>query len=283
MPSSITIVRRRTLAVGCVLAVLLLPLLASAAGRIQWSSKTYKERDGGSWRLDITLFLPKAPDTPHVPIKFEFLPLAYYERAMVDGDKLIERKVPLQGKQALIETVDVGFLDPASGKTESRTKLTFKVTRAHGYEAGEYRVTLRDGRNRTVIGTPTTLIFAGENEIIDRRAMVFATQGAKKKKEDMKAVDKDGNVKEAGGEGSGGSAGSEAEAEEGSESGSEPADDDGESPGEVASDPADNDKPGEIKDKPGGCGCRVAEGGSSREGLSAMALLALALLRRRRA
>jgi MYXO-CTERM domain-containing protein len=271
MPRSSTTMRRRMLAVGCVLAVLLVTFVASAVGRIQWSSKTYKERDGGSWRLDITLYMPKPPDTPHVPIKFEFLPLTYFERAMVDGDKLIERKVPLQGKQALIETVDVGFLDPGSGKVEKRTKLTFKVTRAHGYEAGEYRVTLRDGRSGQVIGTPTTLVFAGENETIDRRAMVFATQGAKKKKEDMKHVAKDDGAESD----SAGAAGEDEPSSE--ESASEP----DESDDEMAA--ASDDKPGEIKEKPGGCGCRVGEQRGSFEGFGAIALLGLMLLLRRRA
>jgi MYXO-CTERM domain-containing protein len=275
MPSSSTTVRRRMLAVGCILAVLLVTLVASALGRVQWSSKTYKERDGSNWRLELTLFMPRAPDTPHVPIKFEFLPIIYYERSMVDGDKLIERKVPLQGKQALIETVDVGFLDPGSGKVEKRTKLTFKVTRAHGYEAGEYRVTLRDGRSGQVVGTPTTLIFAGENEVIDRRAMVFATQGAKKKKEDMKQVGKD--VDEAGDK----SGGEGSDETEGGESDTAPTGE-GESEDEAEASGAD-EKPGEIKEKPGGCGCRVGERHGSNQGLAGIALLGLALLRRRRA
>src|SRR5262245_55979063 len=77
--------------------------LARAAGRVEWKSKEFKERDDKSWRLEVALYLARAPDVPHVPMKFEFEPTAYYERSMVEGDKLLERTVPLENRQALIE------------------------------------------------------------------------------------------------------------------------------------------------------------------------------------
>jgi hypothetical protein len=159
---------------------------AAAAGRIEWKEKTIKERDGTSWRVEMAIYLPKAPDVAHVPMKFEFQPTVYYERSIVDGDKQIDRKVPLENRQALIESVDVGFLDGSTGNIEKRTRFSFKVTRAHGYEAGEYKVTVKDTRNGQTIGTPVTLIFDGENELIDRRAMVFT--GKKKEKKDDSAA-----------------------------------------------------------------------------------------------
>ena len=288
MPRSVTTkLGRHLIAILAMLAVLVVSGVAGAAGRAQWSSKTYKERDGGSWRLDITIYLARAPDTAHLPVKFEFMPTAYYERAMLDGDKLVERKIPLTGRQALIESVDIGFMDPGTGKIEKRTKFTFKVTRAHGYEAGEYKVTLRNGRNGQVIGTPTTLVFDGENEVIDRRAMVFATQGKKKKTGgEMKEVDKDGNVKEGegaaseggGGEGEGGSS-EAASAEGGEETAAEPTAEEG--GGETAG--ASEDPPQEIKEKPGGCGCRIEDRRDSSEAFGVLALLALVWLRRKRA
>jgi MYXO-CTERM domain-containing protein len=284
MSSSTTTLRRRWWAAICTLIVLAIPLVAGAAGRVQWASKAFKERDGGSWRIEIAIFLNKAPDTPNMPVKFEFEPTAYYERAMMDGDKLVERKVPLTGRQALIESVDIGFMDPGSGKIEKRTKFTFKLTRAHGYEAGEYKVTIRDGRNGGLIGTPTTLILEGENEIIDRRAMVFAAGAPKKKKEQMKEVDKDGNVKEGGeagstegGEGGEGAAGEGGEGSEAGEGGGEAASEPASAEGEGAAE----DPPGEIKEKPGGCGCRVGEQARPEAAFGLLALLGLALLRRR--
>lgn len=172
----------------CGLAVLAWAPLASAAGKVIWKSTTVEERtDSGSWRLDIELHLPSAPNVAHVPMKFEFVPTAYYERSLNDGqDKPQERTVPLTGQQPLIESVDVGFMDPGSGQVQARTRFTFKVTRAHGYEAGEYKVTIRDTTNDRVVGTPTTLKFRGQNEVIDRRSMVFQPSERKKKKTEEK-------------------------------------------------------------------------------------------------
>lgn len=175
------------------LTVLLCASAAHAAGRVEWGSKTLKERtDSKSWRVEVKIFLPKAPDVAHVPMKFEFQPIAYFERNLVDGDKLQERTVPLSNQQSLIESVDVGFMDPGTGVIQSRTKFSFKLTRAHGYEAGEYKVTIRDTRDDRVIGQPTTLRFDGENEVIDRRSIVFTGKKEKKeeKKDDASAAEK---------------------------------------------------------------------------------------------
>lgn len=257
---------------ACATAVLLLASPASAAGRVEWKSKTIEERDK-AWRLEVAIYLGRAPDVAHVPMKFEFLPTVYYERSMVDGDKLIERKVPLENRQDLIESVDVGFLDAGSGKIESRTRFSFKVTRAHGYEAGEYKITIRDARNGQIVGTPTTLIFKGENEIIDRRAMVFTGNEKKKKKDDggdLAKVAKDDAEKKAESE-------SDAPSDEGGgEAAPEPAED------EAAEDEAASDGP-PPEEKPGGCGCRVAGGErNSPMALVAGMLLVLGLALRRR-
>ncbi len=259
----------RPLAFVSFLLVMLMATVAAAAGRIQWAKTTVKEREGGNWRLEVKIFMPRAPNVPHVPVKFEFEPIAYYERSMVDGDKLLERRVPLSNHQAMIEGVDIGFLDPGSGKIEPRTKFTFKVTRAHGYEAGEYKVTIRDGRNGQVIGRPTTLKFEGENEIIDRRTMVFADKGAKKKKKDddkkddeTKTDDPDKTAPIEGPD-------PEESTEPDTTAGPEPS--------------ASDDPPQEIKDKPGGCGCRTQDLPSSPSTpVLPAALVGLALLLRRR-
>lgn len=263
-------------AVACTLALITLAPLASAAGRIDWgSSKTLKPRsDGNSWNVDIKIFLSKPPDVPTVQLKFEFLQTVYYERAMVDGDKLLTRNVPMEGKQPVIETVDVGFLDPSTSRIESRTRFTFKLHRDHGFDCGEYKVTVRDTRNGQLVGTPTTLILGGENEVIDRRSLVFSGETKKKKKaedkkdtaegsEESKATDTADKKKTSG------AAGAEAPA-------------DNEVPPTDA--PASDNNPGTIKEKPGGCGCRVP-GSSSDPASSGLlvvtALSGLALMRRR--
>jgi MYXO-CTERM domain-containing protein len=265
---------RSLFVIALALVSLAISNVASAAGRTEWKSKTIKERDDKAWRLEVAIFLPHAPDVPHVPMKFEFQPEVYYERDMVDGDKLVEHKVPLDNRQALIESVDVGFLDSGSGKIESRTRFTFKLTRAHGYEAGEYKVSIHDGRNDQLVGAPVTLIFEGENEVIDRRAMVF-TGNDKKKKVDADKPDAD----------------KPADADADKKADADKPASDGATPAPAADAPKAEDKPaadepGTIKEKPGGCGCRLADTGhDSGAGLAfaALALSGVVLRRRKRA
>ncbi len=262
-----SIAARRLLLVLSQLAVILLCTgSAFAAGRVEWKSNAVKERDDKSWRLEVAIYMTSAPDVPHVPMKFEFQPTAYYARDMMDGDKLVEHTVPLTDRQALIESVDVGFMDSGSGKIEKRTKFSFKVTRAHGYEAGEYKVTIKDTRNGQTVGTATILKFQGENETIDRRAMVFASKD--KKKEEKKA-DGDKPADEAKKDGGGSS---DAKPEETPAAETPPADEEAKGPPP-------------IEEKPGGCGCTVAGGGSGSDLAGALALLGVAALslRRRRA
>lgn len=267
----------------CQLTVILLCGSASAAGRVQWKETAVKERDDKSWRLEVAIYMPKAPDVPHVSMKFEFQPVAYYARDMTDGDKLVEHTVPLTDHQSLIESVDVGFMDSGSGKIESRTKFTFKVTRAHGYEAGEYKVTIKDTRNDQTVGAPTTLKFQGDNEIIDRRAMVFSGD-SKKKKEDVKKVAGD-----AGGDKPAGDDSAKKDAAGGDDSAKKddaPTADDAKPAASEGSEGEGDKAPPPVEGKPGGCGCKLAggqhEGGSLAGALALLAASAL-LTRRRQA
>jgi MYXO-CTERM domain-containing protein len=267
---------RSSLVLAFALLGLCLSTVASAAGRVQWKAKNFKERSDKAWNLEVAIYLPKAPDIPHVPMKFEFQPEVYYERDMMDGDKLVERKVPLDNRQALIESVDVEFLDSGTGKIEPRTRFTFKLTRAHGYEAGEYKVSIHDGRNDQAVGTPVTLVFDGENEIIDRRAMVFSGNDKKKKPDaDTKKVadDKDGDDKAA--------ASGDKKADL-----AKPASDGETTPAADTPKASDKpiDEPGTIKEKPGGCGCRLADttdSGQAALGFAALALASVVLRRRK--
>jgi MYXO-CTERM domain-containing protein len=260
--------RRALLVLSQLFLILLCTGSAFAAGRVEWKSTTVKEREDKSWRLEVNIYLPSPPDVPHVPMKFEFQPTAYYARDMTDGDKLVEHTVPLTDRQSLIESVDVGFMDSGSGKIEKRTKFSFKVTRAHGYEAGEYKVTIKDTRNGRTVGTAQTLKFQGENETVDRRAMVFASKD--KKKEEKKA-EGDKPAEEAKKDES---ASEEAKPEE------TPA---AETPSDAG---AEANGPPPIEEKPGGCGCKVAGGGNGSGlalGLGLLGVAALSLRRRRAA
>jgi MYXO-CTERM domain-containing protein len=255
---------RRTVVLLLTLLVTLVAVSALAAGRIDWKSKSFKERSDKSWMLELAIYLPRAPDVAYVPMKFEFQPEVYYERALVDGhDGPVDRKVPLEGRQPLIESVDVGFMDSATTKIEARTRFSFKVKRDLGYEAGEYKVTVRDTRNGQVIGTATSITFDGENEIIDRRAMVFSGEKKKDKKPEEKKADDD--QKAAGDSGDDKPAAS---------------DDDAKSSG----DNSGGDKPPPVEKKSGGCGCRMPANSPSSglEWIAPLALGAAFAARRRR-
>jgi MYXO-CTERM domain-containing protein len=255
---------RLLLTLVCSLVLVLTAGSALAAGRIEWKSKAFKERSDKSWMLELKIFLPRSPDVAYVPMKFEFEPQVYFERAMVDGQEgVVERKVPLEGRQPLIESVDVGFLDAGTSKIESRTKFSFKVKRDLGYDAGEYKVTVRDTRNGQIVGTATNITFDGENEVIDRRAVVFQGGDGKKKKKDEKKEEPK----------------AEGDGEKKADESSEKADEGGESSSEGSSDEGSSNEGGDgpppIEEKPGGCGCRVP-GGSSHSGLGLIAALGLA-------
>jgi len=266
-----------------VIALTLLSLtashVASAAGRTEYKSKVLKERreeqpDGdefedknGYWKVEVAIYLPKAPDVPHVPMKFEFQPEVEYERTILDSSgKIVDRKVPLVNQQASIESTDVEFLDSGTGKIESRTRFSFKVTRGQGYKAGEYKVTLLDGRNDQKVGAPVTLIFEGKNTVVHREPMEF--KGEKKAKKDAKAEEKP-------------------KSDAAKEDTDKPAADSEASESEKPKTDAPSDQPQTIKEKPGGCAIRRL-GGTDRDrdlglAFAALAVTSVVVRRRRRA
>ena len=77
----------------------------------------------------------------------------------------------LQNQTPTVESQDVDFADP-SGKIFKGTRFDFGITRARGFEAGEYKLQLRmsDG---TDVGTPVNLILKGDNPVVDRRSIAF--------------------------------------------------------------------------------------------------------------
>ena len=261
-----------------VIALTLLSLtashVASAAGRTEWKSKVLKERredqpngdefedKNGYWKVEVAIYLPKAPDVPHVPMKFEFQPEVEYERTILDSSgKVVDRKVPLVNQQASIESTDVEFLDSGTGKIEARTRFSFKVTRGQGYKAGEYKVTVHDGRNDQKVGTPVTLTFEGKNTVIHREPMEFKGEKKKAKTEEKPKED----------------AAKESD-KPAAESEAAPADSD------KPKDETSSDQPQTIKEKPGGCSFRPLSGSDQRSdlGLAFAALAASSVMFRRR-
>jgi MYXO-CTERM domain-containing protein len=259
------------------LMVLFVSSAAFAAGRVEWKTKNFKERSDKAWMLELAIYLPRAPDVAYVPMKFEFELVTYFERALIDGhDGPVDTKTPMNGRQPLIETVDVGFMDAGTSKIEKRTRFSFKVKRDLGYEAGEYKVTIRDTRNGQQVGTPTTITFDGQNDVIDRRSIVFQGDTKKKKpekKEESKAEGDDGDKKD------------EAKSDEKSSDEGGSKDEGGSDEGSSSEEGSDNsggDDPPPVEKK----GCSVqggAGGGTGASGVLGLALLGLLVARRRRA
>ncbi len=249
--------RRTALALG--VACFLAPLSAYAAGRIVWKRKTIRE-GSDSWLVRIEVHLDRAPDIALMPVRFSFTPVTYYERSLVDGrEGPVLRKVPLREQQPIIESVDVGFMDPGSGKPARRTRFDFRITRDRGFTAGEYDVVVTDSRSGQKMSGPVRLVLQGENEVVDRRSIVFDEGKKKEKSAPAAAADTKPREREL-----------------------TPQDDAYWAGGTQA--PAEPDAPlpppAHLQEKPG-CGCRVAGAGGSPS-VVALGMLPLALLLRRR-
>jgi hypothetical protein len=126
----------------------------------------------GAWHIYVTIELPKAPLTAHQSMKFLFTKTAVFERALIDGhsDPVTTRQ-GLDNQTPSVESLDVDFADP-SGKVFKGTRFDFGLTRARGYEAGEYKVEVRTS-DGTKIGNPAQLVLKGENPVVDRRSIAF--------------------------------------------------------------------------------------------------------------
>jgi MYXO-CTERM domain-containing protein len=249
--------------------LVVLPRAASAAGSINYTRKTIEEVNGG-WKISMTIIYGGKPAMPHVPMRFAFTPVLLLERYLDDahGEKPQTRRIPLVGQMPMIESQDVDFSDPR-GKIWDRTKFDFVVSRPHNFSAGEYSVTVKraDG---VQVGTTQTLVFNGENPVIDRRSITFVASDTGKKKGAGDGASSDKAQAGAAPAASEKAAPAAAPAAE-----TPPADQP-----EGAPDPAELEK---VPPSSNGCGCRTAGGAAPLGvGMFAAAALALGLLRLRR-
>jgi MYXO-CTERM domain-containing protein len=232
---------------------------AAAANRVVWKQTKIKEQDK-SWKVAIEVHLDRAPDVALMPVRFSFTPISYFERALVDGRKdPMTREIPLSNQQPIVESVDVGFLDPGTGKAAKRTRFSFHVTRDRGFEAGVYEVVVTDARSDREFGGKTALTLDGENEVIDRRSVVFEDKPKPKKDAEAKAAapKEDELTPDDPGYWSGG-------------------------PKEAEEKTAPLPPPAHLQDRPG-CGCRLEGSTSGGWGFVALASALGALRLRRRA
>ena len=156
------------------------PAPALASGTFKLRSTSVSEVSGG-WHIYCDVILAKPPSIAHPTLKFLFTRTVYYERALVDNSpNPVLNRTPLVNQNPSVESLEVDFAD-AAGKIWNRTHFDFSLTRLRGYEAGEYKVQVRmaDG---TDVGTPTYITLNGDNEVIDRRSLVFDAKNPKMKK-----------------------------------------------------------------------------------------------------
>jgi MYXO-CTERM domain-containing protein len=177
---------RRLLAWACLLTVFLVAAVATAG--VTWKSKQLQEKkiteDESRWHIELTIVLARAPDFANMPVKFEFKQLTSQERYMEgESDKIKVRTNPITTTQPIIESVDLGFLDPSTGSIQKRTKFAFDISRAHGFEAGDWDVKITDARTGAALCPTTRLKLLGENKVVDRRTMIM---GPSQKKDDKK-------------------------------------------------------------------------------------------------
>ena len=246
---------------------------ALAAGSITYSKTHITEANGG-WHLQMTIvYGGKGPSLAHVPMRFKFTPVAYFESYLDDkhGEKPQKRTIPLVGQTPINESVDVDFAD-TRGKIFDRTRFDFTISRSHNFAAGEYDVVVNraDGAQ---IGNKVKLILEGDNPVIDRRAISFVDSS---KKKDDKPVTS-ATAAPAGTESAPGAESAPAAA---TESTPDPASSASPS-GEETPDPTAAAKvpPGGSK----GCGCRtVGDSTSSLGAWLALGLVGVAFLRVRR-
>jgi len=154
---------------------------AMAYGTYRLRSTEVQEA-GGSWHLYLAIDLPSAPALPHSTMKFMFTELTQYERAQTDASKdPVLNRIPIQNALPKTESLEVDFAD-ATGKIFKSTRYDFSLTRARGYEAGEYKFQLRtsDGSD---VGSSATVILKGDNPVVDRRSITFSAKTKEKDKD----------------------------------------------------------------------------------------------------
>jgi len=164
--------RLYSLVAVCLVALLLtFARDAHAVGTFKLKS-TEANEVSQAWHIYVTVELPKPPLTAHQPMKFLFTKTVVYERSLVDGSKdPVNNRQVVNNSQPSVESLDVDFADP-TGKIFKGTRFDFGLTRARGYEAGEYKVEVRTNDGVT-IGTGQNLILKGDNPVVDRRSIAF--------------------------------------------------------------------------------------------------------------
>lgn len=253
-------------ATAVLLGLLTISSTASAFGTFRLKQTTVEEADG-RWKFNVEVDYGSKPHLGHIPFDFIFVQKVYYEYSITDSDpKPVQRRKPMQNQPPQREQMDIGFAD-ARGDLWQRTKFSFSVRRDRGFSAGEYTLTVKRSSDGAIMGQPMNIVLGGQNELIDRRSIVFA--GEKKPDKKKPAEDKPKADAES----------SEPASAAGSSDGAEGPDEP-----ETPAEPMDTsfaDSPPPVEPKRG-CGCRAVGGPTSAVApLMVLLLLSVFGLRRR--
>jgi hypothetical protein len=175
------------------IAALALPLLVTTPafagyGTVTPATKVLPEATGG-WKMALTVKLPKKPDPAYQTYRFFFTPVVLYETFLDDNKPGEQTRTLTQDKNTkpMVESLEVGFSD-ARNEVWDTTKFDFIIKRDRGFEAGKYKVEIRDTNDKT-IGSSFQIELSGKNPVVDRRAMVMSGTPRKKVAADAPKTD----------------------------------------------------------------------------------------------
>jgi hypothetical protein len=225
--------------------------------------------DDNGWRLQMTIKLGAKPSSTYQTWKFIFRPKVIYETYVDDSGPDEKTRSMKQDDTAtpLVEKFDISFGN-AAGAIFDQTKFEVVLKRSRDFLAGEYKVEIRDADDNSV-GKPFDLKLTGKNPTVNRKSMQFSSTDRK-----APPASSSGSA----GSGSGSSSGSSGDAPKDKIEKTEY--DEPEAPKK----PVKADFPGEVKEKPGGCGCEVP-GRSSNDlpiGVALVSVFGVVAMRRRR-
>ena len=232
-----------------------LPSSAFAKGTVR-AEKAAVDEVEETWKFVFIVNNGTVPDMQFIPVLITFEPVVLFERSLTDesGDKPVLNRKQLQNQKTIDVSTDIGFSDGT--KMHKETRFRISLTRAKGFEAGEYVMVIKKSDGGEQLGAKVRITLNGENKAIDRRSITFVGEDPNKKKKPMATPDasKDATPPEGGGEDT--------------------------SP---AADPPAAEEPPAVPPKQGGCGCKVPSSNRANAGFAAVTLAGALLLRRRRA
>ena len=233
-----------------------IPVSAFAKGTVK-AEKAAVDEVEETWKFVFIIDNGTMPDIQFVPVLISFEPVVLYERSLTDesGDKPVLNKKQLQNQKTIDVGTDISFSD-GTGKMFKQTKFRISLTRAKGFEAGEYMMVIKKSDGGEQLGAKVRLTLSGENKAVDRRSITFVGEDPNKKKKPMATPDasKEATPAETGGEDT-----------------------------QPASEPPAAEPPPEVPPKQGGCGCQVPASNHASAGALGLTLATALLVRRRRA